>query len=360
MKTQSIRNGVAAALGMLFVSGAAQATTLILPGVNPLSTSTYNDFNVLSFDLLKSCSVDQPLLCGTNQYPVKSAPGDISDQMIFITGVDGLKASNTSNGWLNADNPFLTPSGQQAISFIMGETEVKQGNGTTTEDNEPVNTFTGDQITQNGVSSWEVTLGTLRSYLKGELVFIFDNNQQMSDLTDWILFWGQARIIDPLGNVKECYEVSSGTGCNPAPDVTLENLDPYNPGLLLPVITGFCVDKTSGATIYSGTNPLIVANSGQCPANSYFVNNNIATSNAEFAAYNSNLTKAVKDVNKYADNYLLSLNIRYAGNNGGFEQGWICSDCTFDDYRVSEPASMALAGLGLIGLAALRRRKQRA
>ncbi|MDO8958557.1 MAG: PEP-CTERM sorting domain-containing protein, partial [Rhodocyclaceae bacterium] len=85
---------------------------------------------------------------------------------------------------------------------------------------------------------------------------------------------------------------------------------------------------------------------------------NLATSTAEFAAFNQALDDAIRDLNN--GNYFLSINVKFAGNLAGAEQLWICSACDINQRRIPEPGSIALAGLGLLGLAALRRRKQSA
>ena len=213
------------------------------------------------------------------------------------------------------NNPFLTPSGNQGSSYTMADAG---------------GAFTGDLANR-----WDISLNTLRNYLDGnELVFLFDNNQSGSGASQWINIWGQARIVDAFGNTVNnlCFELSTGSGCN-APVITD----------FLPVAANFCVNKVTGASYNIGT----ATNANSCGTAGYYVENNLGTNVAEFAAFNQTLNDAV--YNLVNGDYFLSLDIRYTGNNAGAEQLWICSDCDVSGpNQIPEPATLPLMLMGFV------------
>jgi hypothetical protein len=334
--------------GAFLASGAASATTLILPGANEMSVGEYNDFNVYSMDLLKKCVLD-PRCQPQSGIPVQSSPGNISDQALVLQSANGQDNFPPFIAGDPVDDPFLSPTGNQSATFDM--------NAPMSPD---VNNFTGDSANR-----WEINLGLLQQYLDGhDLVFLFDNNQE-NNSTDYVFIWAQARIVDAAGNTISglCFEISTqsagcdDTGANPTPD-----MDPLT-GDYLPVVSDFCVDKITGLSYnIGGAN-----NAGDCPVDvpgghpsgGYQINNNVSTSVAEFAAFNQALHNAATDAAN--SNYFLQLNVKYFSNNAGAEQLWICSDCDIDPRReVPEPGSLPLVLLGLMfaGISLVRSRRK--
>ena len=121
------------------------------------------------------------------------------------------------------------------------------------------------------------------------------------------------------------------------------------------MFTGYCVDKTSGVAFNLGSGT-----STTCEAqNGYYVNGNIGSANADNAAYSKALNDFIFAPTTAAD-WVLSLDIRTANNNGSAETLWICSNCKVSTTtEVSEPASLALLGAALMGGAYVSRRRSR-
>lgn len=302
--------------------GAAHATVLTVPAPNSYEGQLFNGLNIYSLDLLNKCASDprcQPQ-AGT---PVASSPGNIADQAIILTSANGM--SNFTSPFPTGtavDDVILTPTGNQSSTFPN-----MPGFGS-----DPGNQFSGDQA-----NTWEINLGVLQSYLGShDLMFLFDNNQGNARDAGNISIWAQVRVIDTSGNTvdNQCYQLSAGSGCTAGPS----SLADY-----LPVLSSLCVAADGSY------NTIGASNQGDCPAGSIYVSNNLGTSTAEYAAFSQSLNNYVKGGNS---NYLLSVDVRYFGNEAGAEQLWLCSECTVGGTtnQTPEPGSLLLMALGLAAL----------
>lgn len=375
-----IRQVIAGAVVTVASTGlfaAATPTTVQLPGINEMTAEMYGDFYVYSLDLLQQCdAAGDPRCVSDGPYPVQSSPGQIAAGLLIYQGGASGDNYDSASGPLDpdapaGDNPFVPPSGVTSTYQFNATDEPGppiDAGGT----NNDIAAFTGDQP-----GTWEVQLGALADYLgfgtdsANNLVFLFDNNQTGSGPDQWLYMWASAAILDTSGNLVggQCYQLfsnSAGDDCTNPTNLVAPTLDPVTHLITNPLTTSyvavvgdFCVDTVTGASYNIG----LAGNAGACAIDQdtllarsgYYISNNLGQNSAEFAAYSMLLEQFI--MANYMDHpdWVLSINARFAGMNDGNEQLWIAGTA----ITVPEPGTLALFGIGFVGMALmLRRRRQ--
>lgn len=323
---------------------------------------TYGNTNVYDLPIL-AYQYDLANGGGTgpgNPYYVTSTPGAIKDLVVIYTGASGTGVQTNAQGF---ENSYLTPSGSEPVfASTNGAINVVAPAGT-------------KDIKTQFDSTWDANLYYLKNFLNGgNALFLFNNNETNSDPN--LAIWAKLWITDVSGNVynnRHLYLSNEnqvyGTGGTPLGDATT-----YNPGDVQPA-----VDRNTFKTDYvlSGSQICLDKTTGQtapCGANTVTINNNLGANQVAYAGdvplldtWLAALFGSDDDVLKGFSLHLqLNLGCDPAWNNAnncanlaidnGYEQLFLAStNSSF--INVPEPDSIALLGIGLLGLAGWRRRR---
>lgn len=354
-------NKLLATLALVGFGSAASAATLDLTGAGYY---TYGNTNSYSLPGLATI-YDYYNGGGTgpgNPYYVNSTPGAIKDLVVIYTGSSGQGIDTNAAGF---ENTYLVPNGSQSPY---------------------VNTLGAVGVDASGVSkagianttnnTWDASIAALVGFLDGgDPIFLFNNNDTNKD--QHLAIWAKLWITDPNNALYGRYLYLSnegaayGFGGFDAGDATQ-----YNPGDLSgPMVGGYgSTDYVlSGGQICFGAAPGFVSET--CTNQSeYKINHNLGANQAAYAGmlpllndYLDALIASGNDLSAYTLHLQFELGCNPAFNDphsctnvaidNGYEQLFLAST---KSSLVSEPTSIALLGLAMLGFAATRRRKEQA
>lgn len=187
------RRAAALVWGLGAVAG---AMALPMVNLNNLDYVQYGDGQSYSMPF---AIIDQ---CGGKasgcQYSVDSTPGAIKDLVVVATGASG---SGLVTNFSGMDNAYATPSGKNGSTFFRPDATTDLGSQGT--------------INNNGVNTWDSSLSALKSFLGGNQLVAFFNNNQINSTdgsTQSLAAWAQVSITNTAGGVVGVYDFTNNRG----------------------------------------------------------------------------------------------------------------------------------------------------
>ena len=298
------------------------------------------------------------------QFNVASTPGAIQDLIVVATGSSG---SGVTTNVAGMDNAYATPNGTGQTFFST---------------NTALSPSVNPTVVNNNPGTWDSSLTALSTFLSGNnLVFFFNNNQVKSGGTsqESLAAWGQVSITDAAGKVIGVYDFTNqnqkyGLFTEGGGGTFMGSVASYTSSGIGNPIAG---DNTHTDYVLSGGSICSLAGVPTSCSNTHDsrIDNNLGADSAAYAVYFPELNAQLSGLfGSAADLSAFTLHVDFrigcdpltspgncTGNgesvpfgrdlNNGFEQLFIGT--AVKAAAIPEPGSLALLGLGLMGLAAM-------
>jgi hypothetical protein len=358
---------------LLGISGQAQAVNLPPPNCVPgptVNCLTFGDFTVYSLAYLNFLATGDTKLNSGDPFYVNSSGQFINNSIVVATSPQGRQDNQDLGLTGFVDNAYNTPNDvprSPSENFLMATSDpapdggsLDNRNATTqfvdnskTMDNDanfiPINTTANLPL-------WDIQISALKEFLGGEaLTFFFNLNETnkggLDDGQD-MYAWAQVTLTDGNGN-KMVFtldgNITSGFPDQSAPQTAGNDAILPSGELWAHVHGEICESPTEGLI---SLNACTNADKAAHP-DAVTVNQNLGDQKAAFAITSQDLTDAI-----YSGSWdVMTVDLRMAHVDNGYEQLFILP--TSRTVNVPEPGTVALLGLGLLGLGLSQRRARR-
>lgn len=335
---------VAAGLSSAQVAAAAEITQLTTPiDFTSKACTAAGDFVSCSAPYLNVLAgLSQGTTTDNGGYVLQASQGLIKLSVVVGTGAGGQIPNNSEFG-SGIDNAFDTPN---------------NGNFSTVTAPDPTGSPAGDTS-----KSWDIELSALINALtindiRHQMLIMFDHNQQGgTGLAQSLDIWALVSVRDLDGNKPTLnYELNS-SNVGPTNFTTTKTFEDYTENATSDPLSSDFVTSAAVICLDGGNNVLaVVPPAGSCPAGTVTeIDNNLGTNKVEFI-------NGIPELDAQLEALLAAgydtISVRYdmLRNNGGYEDIFIIAG---QPLQIPEPATLLTMGVGLLGLAALRRRNKK-
>ncbi|MEH6813108.1 MAG: PEP-CTERM sorting domain-containing protein [Motiliproteus sp.] len=349
----------------------AHALTLPAPGF-PYS-ATFTDFVSYSLPVVNyytqgdgTVSTASPGPHGNTVQPgepgyVSSSPGELGTDgkyIVIATGTNNAGVNDNSDVSSLIDDAYKTPSGGQdgtlSFSTVTADTTINPVTAAplvgVSDPNSDGAGGTADDFTGDFEDSWDINVGALNDFLDGDDMVVFFNHNELNKDNDTggaqaLFAWAKVWLTDLAGNQ---YDIAGDADDFLMLSPVDSAADPSVPTDWVFAPGDVCVDPTTQIPDFG-----CVSDPENDDVN---FNHNLGANNAAYAVISATLNSILGSFGANDGDWILHVDLRMYAEDNGFEQAFIgTTERANPDIFVPEPNTIALLGLGLLGILLYRR-----